>query len=500
MKDNKNVEAPDSNLQRPTSKKTWNLAPGTWNPNSSPLEPRTSYPKLLTLIILGLILTLTLSFVIADSPALSTIESMMDIIKSDYYKDVDDEVLIRGAIDGMFKVLDPHSGYYNNKEFQELQASLSGEFSGVGMQVERKNDRVTVVSPIEGTPAFKAGIATGDIILSVDGKDIKDLPLDQAVALIRGEAGTKVKLEVVKADKGDVVYIELIRQMIKLDSVKTTSIYNQTIDKYTADKRIGYIRITEFDQGTADDFKALLEKYKKEGKKGLIIDLRYNPGGLLSTVVDMCKEIIPEGPIVHIDTKGDKNDEVYSSTLKTPPFKIVVITNEGSASASEILTGAVKDSGVGKIVGTKTYGKGTVQTMGYLTNGDGVKMTIAEYLTRNKIHIDGKGIMPDVEVKPQAPEELANVKADRDLTKGIVGLDVYGIQQRLQDLGYKITTDGILDTSTIEASGKLLNKTMTKIIKEDQKAIVKKYEETKITNIVDIELKTAVDEMIKLLK
>jgi len=450
---------------------------------------------------MALILILTLSLTFATpKPDINTIESMMEIIKEDYYKNIDDETLIKGAINGMFQTLDPHSSYYDQKEFNELQSSLSGEFSGVGMQVERKNDRITVVSPIEGTPAFKASIMTGDIIVSVDGKDVKDLPLDQAVALIRGEAGTKVKLGIIKVGKGDTIFIELVRQMIKLDSVKTTSAYNQTLDKFTTDKRIGYVRITEFDQSTADDFKALIEKYKKEGKKGLIIDLRYNPGGLLSTVIDMCKEIIPAGPIVYIDAKGDKEDEIYSSTLKTPPFKIVVMTNEGSASASEILTGAVKDSGIGKIVGTKTYGKGTVQHIAYLINGGGMKLTIAEYLTRNKIHIDGKGINPDIEVKPQAPEELANVKADRDLTKGIVGLDVYGIQQRLQNLGYKVTTDGILGTPTIQASGKALNRTLTKITKQDQKEILKKYEETKTTNINDIELKTAVAEMQKLLK
>ena len=427
------------------------VPPSESNPNPSVGEAISPTRNKKILIALTLTLTLILvSTMIFAAPKsdISTLESMMEIIKGDYYKDIDDEVLIKGAINGMFEALDPHSAYYDQKEFSELQSSLSGEFSGVGMQVERKNDRVTVVSPIEGTPAYKAGIATGDIIVSVDGKDIKDLSLDQAVALIRGEAGTKVKLGVIKVGKGDTTYIELVRQMIKLDSVKTVSLYNQTLDKYTTDKRIGYVRLTEFDEHTADDFKTLIEKYKKEGKKGLVIDLRYNPGGLLSSVVEICQEIIPAGAIVHIDAKGDKDDEVYSSTLKTAPFKLVVMTNEGSASASEILTGAVKDSGAGKIVGTKTYGKGTVQNVSYLTNGGGLKLTIAEYLTRNKIHIDGKGINPDVEVKPQEAEELAKVKADRDLTNGIVGLDVYGIQQRLQNLGYKVTADGILGTPT----------------------------------------------------
>lgn len=460
------------------------------------------------ILILLLIITLMLpgaTFAAPDSNphTIDTLESLMDIIKSDYYKDVEDEALIRGAIDGMFKTLDPHSNYMDQQEFKELNAFTSGEFGGIGVSIEKKDDKITVVSPIDGTPAHEAGLNTGDVIVSVDDVDVKDYSLDKAVTLIRGEAGTKVKLGIIKAGKQDVTYVELIRAIIKIESVKKETPYGKKAEDEIKDKNIGYIRLTEFNDNTYDDFMEDIKQYKEEGKKGIIIDLRNNPGGLLDSVVDICKEIIPEGPIVHIDAKGEANDETYFSKLKNPPFKIAVIVNGGSASASEILTGAVKDSKIGIIVGTKTYGKGTVQNILFLTNGGGVKITIAEYMTRDKIHIDGKGIEPDIKVEPTGEEALAGVKADRDIVFGTVGMDVYGIQQRLINLDYKIKPDGIMGKATLGAANKLLKDNnlpqVQYLSKATQQKIIELYNQNITKTIKDTQLEAAIKELQKLL-
>jgi len=459
-------------------------------------------------LALILIITLAISGAIAADDytyqeTIETLESLMDIIKSDYYKDVDEATLIRGAIDGMFETLDPHSNYMDPEEFQELNSFTSGEFGGIGVSIEKRDGKITIVAPLEDTPAEKAGLNTGDIIVSVDDTDLKDYTLDKAVTLIKGDPGTKVKLGIIKAGTAEVIYIEITRALIKVESVKKETPFDRNSEDEINDPRIGYIRLTEFSDNTYDDFKEAIEGYKAEGKTGLIIDLRSNPGGLLNSVIDICKDIIPEGPIVHIDAKGEVNDETYNSTLKNPPFKLAVIVDGGSASASEILTGAVKDSKAGVVVGTQTYGKGTVQNIMYLTNGGGIKMTVAEYLTRDKINIDGKGIEPDVVVELPKPEELAPVKMDRDITLGTIGLDVYGIQQRLNNLGYQLKTDGIMGKGTLAAVNKLLKdnnlpevKTLTK---DTQKKILDIYTQNITKTIKDTQLQAAITELQKLL-
>ena len=461
------------------------------------------------LIAILLIFTLTLSGAALAAPipngeTIDTLESLMDIIKSDYYKDVDNATLIRGAIDGMFGTLDPHSNYMNPEEFKELSVFTSGEFGGIGVSIEKKGNNITVVSPIEGTPAHKAQLNTGDIIVSVDDTDIKDYTLEKAVILIKGDPGTKVKLGIIKAGTTDIIYLELTRDLIKIESVKKETPFGRKAEAEIKDKNIGYIRLTEFSDNTYDGFVEAINSYKNEGKKELIIDLRNNPGGLLDSVIKICEEIIPVGPIVHIDAKGEADDETYNSTLKNPPFKLAVIVNGGSASASEILTGAVKDSKAGIIVGTKTYGKGTVQNIMYLTNGGGIKMTIAEYMTRNKIHINGKGIEPDVVVELPTEEALAPVKMDKDITLGTVGLDIYGIQQRLDKLGYGVKIDGVMVKSTLEAVNKLLaaNKQteVETLTKAAQQKVLEIYTQNADKNIKDTQLETAITELQKLLK
>ena len=375
------------------------------------------------------------------SEAAKKIETMINIIKNEYYKDVKEEDLINGAIKGMFETLDPHSTYFSPEDYSEFMIDLEGEVIGIGIQIERRDGRVTVVAPIEGTPAYKAGIKTGDKIVEVDGTDITEYSTDQAAKLIRGKAGTEVQIGIIREGSPDIIYFEFIRELIEITPVK----YEIKEDN------IGYIRITEFSGKTYSNMKNVVQEFKEKGTKGVIIDVRGNPGGLLDEVVDVCRLLIPEGPIVKIQVK-DEIVETYMSDLDAAPFKVVVLVDKGSASASEILAGAIKDSKTGILVGEKTYGKGTVQNLMRVQGGGGVKITIANYLTPSNFSLDGIGITPDIEVKRYDSVEttgFAAVEGNRSIKSGHVGLDVLGVQQRLNALGYDVKKpDGIFGAMT----------------------------------------------------
>lgn len=375
------------------------------------------------------------------SEAIQKIENMMDIIKEEYYKDVKEEDLLEGALKGMFETLDPHSTYFTPEDYAEFMNDLKGEIVGIGVQIERKDDRITVVAPIEGTPAYKAGLKTGDKIISVNGVDISEFTTDKAANLIRGEIGTKVKIGVKRDGVKDTINFEFVRERIEIKSVKYE----------IKEGNIGYLRISEFSENTYDNLTKVVDEFNKKGVKGVVIDLRGNPGGLLDQVVDVCKLLIPKGPIVKIQIKG-KIVETYESELDKAPFKLVVLTDGGSASASEIMAGAIKDSKTGITIGEKTYGKGTVQQTMRLEGGGGAKITIANYLTPSGFSLDGIGIKPDIEVKASAGSEAveyAPIKGDRSIKDGIIGLDVLGVQQRLNAIGYNINKqDGIFGEMT----------------------------------------------------
>lgn len=375
---------------------------------------------------------------------LQKLESLMDIIKSEYYKDVKDEDLINGAIKGMFEALDTHSTYFTPEEYEEFMTDLSGEIVGIGVQIEKKDDGITVVSPIEGSPAYKAGLRTGDKIIKVDDLDISEYTSDKAASIIRGEEGTTVRIGVRREGVSDLIYFELVREVIKINPVKYE----------IKDGNIGYLKITEFNENTSENVGEAVKAFKEKNVKGVVIDLRGNPGGLLDEVVEACKLLIPKGPIVKIQIKN-KIVETYSSELDKAPFRLAVLVNGGSASASEIMAGAIRDSKTGILVGEKTYGKGTVQQTMRIKGGGGAKLTIANYLTPSGFSLDGIGLTPDIEVKPNTGTETAEyaaIKGDRSINKGIIGIDVLGVQQRLNDLGYKIEKlDGIFGANTRKA-------------------------------------------------
>lgn len=430
-----------------------------------------------------------------QSEAIQKIDEIMEIIKSEYYKDVKDEDLINGAIRGMFDILDPHSTYFTPKEYEDFMSDLSGEIVGIGVQIEKQDDGITVVSPIEGTPAFKAGLKTGDKLVSVDDIDITGYTADKAATVIRGKAGTTVRIGVRRNGVADIVYYEFVREIIKINPVKYE----------IKDGSIGFLRISEFNDNTSENVAEAVEAFKTQNVKGVIVDLRGNPGGLLDEVIDVCKLFIPKGPIVKIQIKNEIV-ETYDSELDKAPFSLAVLVDGGSASASEIMAGAIKDSKTGILIGEKTYGKGTVQHTMRIQDGGGAKLTIANYLTPSGFSLDGIGIMPDIEVKANAVDaaaEYAAIKGDRSIKSGIIGLDVLGVQQRLNDLGYEIKKiDGIFGPMTntavlaFQKDNKL--KQDASIDAEDIKALESKLAEKLYKN--DPQLDRAMVEIQKLLQ
>jgi len=375
-----------------------------------------------------------------QSEASQKIEQMMDVIKDQYYKDVKEEDLVNGAIKGMLETLDPHSTYFTEEEFNEFMSDISGEIVGIGVQIEKQDDGITVVAPIEGSPAYNAGMKTGDKIVSVDDVDISGYTADKAASLIRGEEGTDVKIGVRRDGVSGIVYYELVRDLIKINPVKYE----------IKDGNIGYLRITEFNDNTSENVAAAVKAFSDASVKDVVVDLRGNPGGLLDEVVDVCRLLIPKGPIVKIQVKNEII-ETYESKLEKAPFRLAVLVDGGSASASEIMAGAIKDSKTGILIGEKTYGKGTVQHTMRLQGGGGAKLTIANYLTPSGFSLDGIGIKPDIEVKRNAAgtAEFSPIKGDRSLKSGTIGLDVLGLQQRLNAIGYGIQKqDGIFGSMT----------------------------------------------------
>jgi len=317
---------------------------------------------------------------------------IMDIIQENYVYGIKKEDLIKGAIKGLFYNLDPHSQYYTKEEFQELVELTSGNFVGIGVYVTEEKGYVKITDIIEGGPAHRMGMKPGDVILEVDGQDVDGLSMEEVTALIRGEAGTYVKLKIRRND--NVIVYNIRRELVEVNPVEYSFINNN----------IAYIQIREFNEHTTENLEKALKNIDKKRIKNIIVDLRNNPGGLLVEATGALEFFVPQGPMVHIRYKGGGEETLYSH-LKEPKYNLAVLVNEYSASASEIFAGAVQDTGVGKIIGTTTYGKGTVQLMLSLPLGDGMKITVAEYLTPNRRNINQTGIQPDIVVENKGMAE-----------------------------------------------------------------------------------------------
>lgn len=313
------------------------------------------------------------------------------IVNDDFYKEVSEDDLVQGSIKGMFSGLgDIYSQYYTKEEFELLKEQTSGSFVGIGVYISptSDDDYITIIAPIEGSPAEKSGIKAGDKIIKVDDQNVYANDSDKAISMIKGKAGTEVKLTLKRGEEE----LEL--------KVKREEIISKSVDAKVLEDGIGYIKITSFNENTYKEFTDALNNLKKENIKGLALDLRNNPGGLLDICSEIADELIGEGTIVYTkDNKGDK--EYLKSDANKLGLPIAVLVNEGSASASEILTAAIVDNNEGIAVGTTTFGKGLVQSVRELKDGTGYKLTTAQYFTPNGDYINGKGIEPKIVEKDE---------------------------------------------------------------------------------------------------
>ncbi len=341
-----------------------------------------------------------------DIKLLGIYTEVFKLVKDYYVEPVETKKLIYGSLRGMMNALDPFSTFFTPDEFKEFTTETKGEFGGLGIEITMENHKLIIVAPIEDTPAWKAGLKAGDIILEINGKPVEKMTLIQAVKLMRGKPGTKVVLTIWRKGEEKPFKKTITRAVIHVKSVKTKELENG----------IGYIRLTQFQENSAEEFEKALEKFAD--KKGIIIDLRNNPGGLLTAAVSIADMLLPKGKMI-VYTKGRtprSNEKYYSDSdpIISKKIPIVVLVNKGSASASEILTGALRDNNRALVVGDRTFGKASVQTLIPLPDGSGIKLTTAHYYTPSGKMIMYKGIMPDIIVHVSDKEEMERLKAERE--------------------------------------------------------------------------------------
>jgi len=329
---------------------------------------------------------------------LKTFSEVLTQVQKSYVDETKVKDLVQGAIRGMLSTLDPHSAYMTPEMYKEMQVETKGEFGGVGIQIGVKENRLAVIAPIEGTPAYRAGVKSGDFITKVNDETTKDLTLMDAVQKMRGPKGSKVNLTIQRDGTPDPLQFTLIRDTIKIESVKSKVLDN-----------IGYVRLTQFQESTGRDLSKVLKQFKEQKLQSTILDLRNNPGGLLTASVEVSEQFLPGGKLV-VYTKGreNKKDEwIAKGKDQMDDSPMIILINEGSASASEIVAGALQDYGRAVIVGTTSFGKGSVQTILPLGDGSGLRLTTAKYYTPKGRSIQSTGITPDIVVKPQPATTVA---------------------------------------------------------------------------------------------
>lgn len=316
-------------------------------------------------------------------------------VQNRYVSDVVGEDLLAGAVKGAVAALgDPYSEYMDARVYKEFVIGTKGTFGGIGIVLGVSDKQLTIIAPIEGTPADEAGLASGDRVLKIDGQETKEMALDEAVGMIRGREGTQVTLTIGRgAEKTDYT---ITRATIQVKSVSGKML----------EDGIGYVRLSVFNETTSSDLAAKLKELEEQGLRAVILDLRNNPGGLLDEGVKVAGTFVPQGPVVSVVGKDGSRNTAYSQ-LVAPRWPLVVLVNGGSASASEIVAGAIQDTGVGTLVGTKTFGKGSVQTVFAQGDGSAVKLTIAKYLTPKDRSINGTGLEPDVAVEAAGSKETS---------------------------------------------------------------------------------------------
>lgn len=410
-----------------------------------------------------------------------------DTLNQSYFKNTDHEKLINGAINGMVDSLDdPYSDYMSVEEAESFHQSISSSFEGIGAEIQEKDGNIVVVTPIKGSPAESAGLKPNDKVLAVDGKSIQGMSSTEAVTLIRGKKGTKVNLSIQRSGVDETMSVPIIRDTIPIETV-----YGEMLED-----GIAKVQITSFSENTSKELVKKLNELQSQGMKGLILDLRQNPGGLLDQAIEISSLFVPNGKtIFQVEDRNGKLEEMKSKGMNRPDVALVVVIDQGSASASEIVAGAVKESANIPLVGEKSFGKGTVQSPVEFTDGSNMKFTTHKWLTPNKNWIHKKGIKPDYEVALPKYATLPFINPDTELKISSASSQVKSAQQMLKAIGMDPgREDGFFDEKTKQAveafqaaeklevngvlSGEttitLMNKLREKLKKEDtqiQKAI-----------------------------
>ncbi len=432
-----------------------------------------------------------------ESEELSKINKTYELITDRYVKDVDQKDLLDGAIKGMIETLDdPYSIYMDPKTAEQFSQSLGSSFEGIGAEVNMDDGRVTIVSPYKDSPAEKAGLRPNDKIMTIDGESTEGLDLYDAVLKIRGEKGTVVELGVQRPGVSEIMEVKVTRDEIPIETV-----YAETVEKNG--KKIGVLQVTSFSENTAENFSKELKKLEDEGIEGLVLDVRNNPGGLLNVVSDMAEEIIPSNkPYVQIEDRQGEKQRSVSSLEQKKDYPIVGLIDRGSASAAEILAGALKEAGGYDLVGENTFGKGTVQTTVDLGDGSNIKLTMFKWLTPDGNWIHKEGIKPTVEAEQPAYFYVNPLSAEKTLEFDQNNKQVESAQVMLKGLGFEPgRTDGYYSDKTVTAVKAFQRSNNIDVSGKIDEKTAQKLQENIIDSIRnpdnDVQLETAVELLAK---
>ncbi|WP_342515269.1 S41 family peptidase [Sporosarcina sp. FSL K6-1522] len=371
-----------------------------------------------------------------------------DEMKANYYEDIDETAIIDGAINGMIDALgDPYTDYLNQSEARQLNDSIASSFEGIGAEIQEQNGFIKVVSPIKNSPAEKAGILANDLIVAVDGESIQGLSSSEAVLLIRGEKGTTVTLSIKRGEATEPVDMKIVRDVIPVETVYTEMLEGD----------IAHIHITSFSDGTYDELLLALDEMEAQGMKGLIVDVRQNPGGRLDKAMQISDLFVENGKnLFQYEVKGQKPEVYTAEGNRKVTVPVALVIDDGSASASEILAGALKESAGIPLVGVKTFGKGTVQTPMDLPDGSNLKLTTAKWLTPNGNWIHKKGIEPDIPVPYPSYAMLPFLDPATEMKEGMLTPAIKSAEEMLEAVGYNPgEIDGAFDKQTAQAVKKL---------------------------------------------
>lgn len=452
--------------------------------------------KLCLLLVVFIMLTsLTTYGQVLDQEKLTTdldfMKNVINFVIDKYNYEVDQDDIVNGLYDGFFGVLDEYSVYYTEEEYKSLITDTAGEFVGIGVQITDVNGQIVVLTPLPNSPAIEVGIKNGDIIKYVDDKDVSGLTSSEAASLIKGKEGTHVKIGIIRDNKP--LNFDIIRR-----TVVTSSVEGKILDN-----NIGYLKITSFAENTPELVMKELSIFDEKNIEKIIIDLRNNGGGTLNSAVELLNLFVTEGPVLYVDYANGQED-VYSCELAEQKYELALLINGGSASATEIFAGAVKYKNEGILVGTKSFGKGIVQSLYQLNNGSGVKFTTAEYFSVDKKPVHKVGITPDIII--ENPEinlsKYPTFSKENKPSLGNVSLDVLAAEMILETLEYKIDKpDGVYDNTSF-AQIKNFQKDNNlypygTIDIATQNALYQALVSYSSNKLVDLQLETAIEQLLK---